>query len=996
MLAPAPLRRRGSLASCIAAWLLVLAALLGGGAAQATVYNFNGGAVSGCPLTGTVYTCAQASYREWNDAIVIASGYTLKITSNFAASYNQGLSMSSGAKFIVTGDLNLNAINPANLQISGGDIEVGGTFSMGASAHSAVANIAAGAIQLGTDRVTITGNLSSQGVVNISSHSRITGDIRGTVVSTGSPATITGNVTASSKFTLASGSTLAGDITTPVFDMLPSSSRVTGTIIASISMTMGSGNTVTGNISTGTFTMEASGSKVTGNVSAAKTMTMGSGNAVTGNVDTGDLLLQSSSAIITGDARVNWATLEWAGRVTGTIYCKGGTKKNKCDCVTNNSGYQVNTANGPRCEGAAPQTVDHYLITHDGQANSCVPESVTVTACANASCTAPHFADAPSVSLSPGGGLLTFGNSGVANATVTSIQSGDITLALTGAYECYNTGSKSKSCKMAFADKTAFEIEVPAHRSGEVQTPIIRALKPSNDRKACIPAFSDKTLTVGFSCAHSRPATGRDYLRLASQGGDTSQNAARLSCGGMASPGGVAASKDVDIAFDSTGTGKFALAYDDVGEVRLKASYSADGATVDGEGLFIAVPYAFAITVPTPAAPGFVAGKPFAATLTALNAKKGTTRGFDVSLFPTNSGVTDVTLDNCVVDLAKGSISPGTVGNFQGGVAAINPSWSEVGRMGLQARQQGFLGTGLTTTGASLSGTGACKDLGPFVPAYLQVERDPASPARPFDYSGEAIPILVTAKNVQGGTTLNYQGEYSEDVTLDAALTTGGPGAWSPAGPKIAAAAFKEGQGKLAHPYVLTKAVKPAKLAVRATSASATSKDTAGAEKLQTEVRLGRLRLFNNTGSEKAKLQIQLAAEYWTGSSWIRNDLDNFTTIPHAAFALSPTPQTMTVAKTFAVTNVPLALENGAASLFVQATAGGPGWVDIAINLDQANGKDNACAGTHPPSDPGLRPWLRPQSASCRTGPTDPSARATFGIFLPGSRSVIHVREVFN
>ena len=120
----------------------------------------------------------------------------------------------------------------------------------------------------------------------------------------------------------------------------------------------------------------------------------------------------------------------------------------------------------------------------------------------------------------------------------------------------------------------------------------------------------------------------------------------------------------------------------------------------------------------------------------------------------------------------------------------------------------------------------------------------------------------------------------------------------------------------------------------------------------------------------------------------------NFTTLPTGAFAFSPAPATLALAKEFPAS--PLALANGAASFFLQATGGGPGWVDIALNLDKASAKDNACAGAKPSSTPAMRPWLRPQTSSCRAEPTDPSARATFGVYVPGSRSVIHVREVFN
>lgn len=980
--------RRHLAAQWMLALLIALASLLAAATAQAATHTFNNKSpnLDFCSVKGKEHSCTRSPWVNWDDQVVIASGYSLKISGDVTVGYSQGLSTSSSSVLIVAGSLNLTGVNPPNLKVSGGDIAVDGIFSVGALQHTLTANIAAGAITLGTDRVTVTGNLVSQGLVSISANSRVTGDIEGTVVTTDSSVTITGAVKATSRFTLGSRGTVTKSVNAPVFEMQADYGRVTGNVDATTSVWMGSGGSITGYVKTGTLTMQAAGTTITGDVTATSKTTMGSGNTITGDLDTGELFTESSRATITGNARVNWATLEWQGKVTGTIFCKNGTSKATCDCVTNRSGWAVNSAEGPRCEGAAPKSVDHYLITHDGQANSCVPETVTVTACANAACTAPHFASAPgTVSLSHGGGLLAFGSNGVASARVSSIQAGDLTLALTAApVKCYNSGKRSNSCTLSVVDQTAFEIDVQNHRAGEVLVPTLLAMKPANDRKTCIPAFKDKKIAVAFSCAPQKPASSRDPLRLASAAAGITDTAAQLSCNGSAT-------KTLDVQFDADGKGSFHLAYDDVGEVRLDASHSAEGATIKGNDLFTAAPFAFGVAVK--AGQDLVAGKPFTATVTALNKNGKATRGFDVDLLRDDTGIT---LASCVATgLEPGAISPASARDFQDGVLSFETTWSEVGHMDLKAEQPDFLNTGLKTTGAS---GGNCKGTGPFVPAWLQVERmptpgKPALDARPFDYSGEEIPILVSARNEQGNITRNYEGSYSENVTIGADVSAGGPGAWSPAAPVIAASAFKKGEASLLRAYVVGKTVKPAQITVRATSATATSKGSAG-EKLKTEVRLGRLRIANRSGGEKATLEIPLVAEYWTGSSWIKNADDNFSALPKSAFAFSPSRAGMT-ATTDLPDTAPLTLAAGGASFMLQTT-GGPGWVDIAVNLDKSSKNDNACAGTHPLTAGAARPWLRPQTSSCRNAPTDPSARATFGIHTPGSRSVIHVREVFN
>jgi MSHA biogenesis protein MshQ len=1004
LLAGGRLRRRRALPAWLPALSLLaglLAGLLGSGIAQATVYNFNGNPVDTCTLSGTVYTCPYPAYLAWDDSVVIGSGYTLKVTNNVTVTYNQGLTMSSNARLIVTGNLDITGINPANLKVSGGQIEAGGTFSMGALPQSITGNVTAGAIQLGTDKVTITGNLVSTGVVNISAGSRITGNVSGAVVSTGTPVTITGNVTATSKFTLGSGSSVTGAVTAPVFDMLASGSRITGNIVASTSMTMGSGNTVTGNISTGTFDMQDSGSKVTGDIVATGSAAIGSGGNVTGNVDTGDLLLRSSSAVITGNARVNWATLEWAGRVTGTIYCKNGTARNKCDCVTNNSGYAVNTTNGPRCEGLAPRGPHHLLLTHDGEGDTCVPEKITVTACANAACTAPHYSGAVSGELAPFGTDFRIpANAGSVVVEVKRYTEGSVTLGVDATTTCYRTSTNSNSCAMNFAGGAKLLVDVPDHTAGADNIKAaLQAVKANDSKTACVPAFASVSYPVQFSCNYSKPKTGSLALGLGVQS---------LAC---AASGATATAKSVNTAFDADGKATLPLKYMDAGELRLRAYVDTQkGMTASGEGTFITAPAAFALA-PDPIAAPIRAGADFKLKVTAVNLAGATTKNFDTNDL-NNAGATahSVALDvDCHMQGgSKGLLS--ATPSFVDGVATVTATWSEVGRIDLRASLGNFMGSGLSAAGTTDDpATGCSGTVGPFIPAYYKVA---LIGTRGIYYSGEPFPVRISAMNKAGEVTTNYRGALGEDVTLSANDKNGtafvtAPGALKgdpDKGDTVKASEFSAGVAETTRTYTFSASPGgPAEVRLRASNGKAAGLDVTSALPATAEtaiplIRSGRLRIGNRFGSLKSTLSIPVTAEYWTGKSWLLHSDDQSTAIPQASFAFRPTVAGLETAPVFAPG--PLKLVNGSAAFNLRVTQGGPGPVDIAVNLG-ATDYDDACigdtAGTKVKTSPAAIPWLRPWVSGCGAGqPRDPSGRATFGVYTPENRRIIHVREVFN
>lgn len=1004
----------------IVALLVALAGLAAGGAAQAANYNFgkNNPKLDFCKLEGTEYSCTKSPWVNWNDQVVIASNYTLKIAGNVTVEYNHSLQTSSNSVLIVNGNLNLTGINPPNLKVSGGSIEADGIFSVGALQHTLTADIAAGAITLGTDRVTITGNLVSKGLVSISANSRVTGDVSGTVVTTDSSVTITGAVSATSRFTMGSKGVVTKKVTAPVFEMQAENGRVTGDIEATTSVWLGSGGTVTGNIKTGTLTMQPAGTTITGSVIATSKMTIGSGNTVTGDVDTGELFLESSRALITGNAKVNWATLDWEGRVSGTIFCKNGTGKNSCDCVTNRSGWAVNSANGPKCEGVAPSGPHHLRIIHDGVGDTCLPEKITVTACANAACTAPHHTGAVSGKLQPFNLPFSIAaNAGSQELSVTRIAEGSVKLSLDApagtTTACYRTSNNTNSCDMSFAGGVKLLVEVPNHlaaASGILAT--VKGVKANDSKTACVAAFeSGKTYDVGYSCNYSKPAAGSEKLTL---GGSA------LACG--------ATTMTIKTEFKSEATATLPLAYPDAGEVRLNASVTvADGVTATGSGSFITGPAKFTLA---PAAGPLRAGGDVEVVVTALNSAGAKTPNFATAAL-NGAGASSHDVALAIACYAQDG-NPGSLFSekleFKSGVAKPKIRWSEVGKIDLSATLSNFMGIqGLGATGSTNTGTtGTCAGkVGPFIPQYfkVEIERPGDEKARAYDYSREPFVLAVTAMNKSGQPTRNYHHAfgYSEALVLSAVEESGAAistevGQLSVT--SMPAAQFEQGRATTGTAFAF-KAPRTAPRTIRLRAANGKAPSTLGdvssayaptpdpdaAKEARTSIRSGRLRLVNRFGSARGELNMPVLAEIWSGNSWVQHTDDIYTSIPVKAFGINSHKQTAAQASMVAFqVSVSdnngkikeIKLVNGIASLPLKAGAGGPGWGDVVANLGAADNLDASCLTLKPASTATNKPWLRSTNA-CKTGnDTDPSARATFGVFEPEAKRIIHVREAFH
>lgn len=989
--------------------LLLLALMLfaAGAPASAKVYQFAGKAVGDCTLSGSTYTCPSLPLPNWNDGMTIASGYTVNITSDATFGYSQSLSMSGTAVLSSTGNLDIGGITTNSLDISGGTLIAGGTFSVGAQNQTLTADIRAATANLGTgSTLNITGNVTATGNVNIASHATITGTIRGVAVTTNSPVALTGDIVATNSFTLASGSTVKGNVTAPIVSLLAASSTVTGNITAKTSLQLGSSVGVTGDVATGTLTLD------------------------------------DSNAIINGNATVDSAVLNWAGRVTKLIYCTGGTTPGQCDCVTNNSGYPVNTVNGPHCQGKT-LPLDHLQIDYDPAGSVCAPSTVTVTACANAACTSTYGGgtSVTVVAKGPGAGgqttttVVAVGASGMTQASVNYPQAGSVALSATSstatasAMTCRANGSThttAGSCPVSVtASAYVMTLDGASGTTGYVaesaRTLTVSALSAATaangSPQACTPMFKDVKRGATFTCAYANPTTGFYPVRL---------NGKALNAAGLPDKGKTcdSAGQALTLSFDANGNATLPLQYADVGKVTLTITDSNASSPPPANLDMIFAPAAFTVGVTMGAAPYVAARTTFDAKVTAVNGANVTTPNFGRES-PQQTVALGAT--GCRPATARATYSPQPSSTVSQGVVTFSGlTYAETGSLDVDAALTGgsYLGTGLSATGttntnvtpgAAAGCTGAA---GTFIPAYFTIATDTTwtrkatlgGSQRLQYYSGErSIQLTITARNAVNGITANYTSPYARQINLTAfdgasnvplngtfsrsAVTTD-PACTSA---QLCPAEFNKGSATWTGSY--TFAASPTGQTLVRVRATGEDGATSGAIPAGVSpepvvlIRSGRVRLTNGFGG-MGNLDLPVSLEYYTGQTWVRNAEDSTTSFTKAAVAVG------TGAALCSGKPALTAFANGMATLCLAPSGTQRGSVPYAINLGTTNGANASCyyntAAPNMTDSTGAKlAFLRSGDASCKRNSVDPSALATFGIYAPDARRVIHVREVF-
>jgi MSHA biogenesis protein MshQ len=428
----------------------------------------------------------------------------------------------------------------------------------------------------------------------------------------------------------------------------------------------------------------------------------------------------------------------------------------------------------------------------------------------------------------------------------------------------------------------------------------------------------------------------------------------------------------------------FTFQYSDVGQIRLWASCTAPNCptTISGTSQFIVAPKSFKFTGIT-AAP-IKAGNNFKATITAISNAGIATPNFGKELVPENITLGFNKCQPTGSAAINGSFS-GSASTFNNGATTpTNLNWSEVGNIDLVASltSASYLGSGLNATGNSsatgtiCSGTGGSGAVGRFVPDHFETSVTQGCNIGGYTYARQPFTVQATAKNAFGTTTQNYDGtinttpNFAKAVTLtDANASTVG----ALSGNSIASSSFGAGSPSTPGSAITTTPLYtfnsantiPTTIKLRATDTDGIS--SSGYVEGTAAIRSGRIKLNNASGSETLNLPVPMVAQYYNGTSFVTNTLDNCTTVP-----VPTTPNTSTglstTLTTTATLSTPFIAGNGNLKLSKPNTKG---YVDITI-----------AAPT----------WLQYNWKG--TGLTKPTARATFGIYK-NANEFIYMREMY-
>jgi hypothetical protein len=362
-------------------------------------------------------------------------------------------------------------------------------------------------------------------------------------------------------------------------------------------------------------------------------------------------------------------------------------------------------------------------------------------------------------------------------------------------------------------------------------------------------------------------------------------------------------------------------------------------------------------------------------------------------------------IDSTKLAAHSGAIQVGALtGNFNtassGTATGVNFSYGEVGYLRFNANgvyddtftaidsAAGDCASGFTTSGGkyacNFGNTSATNYFGRFTPDHFDTIVTQGCIAGGFTYSAQPFNTEITARNLSGGRTQNYEGisSFSKTTTLsDANAVAGG----SIAPSSVAASAFVAGIANATPAFSFTSTkTAPTTIKLHAIDldnvASSATEGTA-------LIRSGRLSLKNVYGSELLALPLALEAQYWNGTSYIRNQLDSCTVVPASSIAMSnykinlsgnPTCETQ-----LGYSSGSGAFINGV-SKFLRLTkpgAGNNGSVDLTLNLNAASGNTCNTASPSAATAAGI-PWFG----------TNPASRATFGIY---KTPIIYLRENF-
>jgi len=279
-----------------------------------------------------------------------------------------------------------------------------------------------------------------------------------------------------------------------------------------------------------------------------------------------------------------------------------------------------------------------------------------------------------------------------------------------------------------------------------------------------------------------------------------------------------------------------------------------------------------------------------------------------------------------------------------------------------------------------------------------------AVPDTLFTYSDQPFAVTVSAVNAAGVTTRNYHGtDYAKDSTLSNA---GAAGNFSVVGSNFLGANFSAGTRTQSVTYtfqttVPAKESNPVLLALRMAENSAAypagdGVSSAGYTEEQTQIRSGRVRIYNANGSELLDLAVPMRVEYFN-DDWIANTADVCTAVTLSA--MTNYKRNLNPGETCVQDNADIV---GGVSALGCTISGPPaerylatpsgGYFNLWLRAPGANNYGSVDLTANLLSN-GV-PWLRHDWNNDGTPTEDPVGTATFGTYRGNPRH-IHLRELY-
>lgn len=258
---------------------------------------------------------------------------------------------------------------------------------------------------------------------------------------------------------------------------------------------------------------------------------------------------------------------------------------------------------GNTCGGSTGGSqIDHFELSHSGQALTCNPEAVVIKACADASCSRLVTEQvSASLSLTPdtasngwvGGSQLTF-SGGSTTARLHNNTAGTVTMGVAGSTPAFQHPTLCRAgggvpsvaaCILSFAD-SGFVFDVLDTLANKPQQVQLKAVKKDNDTQRCVPGFASVSKPVSFWSDYVSPASNPFGSKVTVNGSAiaTSQATAVTS----------------NLSFDANGETTLTVNYPDAGQMRLNARHDGSGDTaglvMTGSDLFVSRPVGLCIT----------------------------------------------------------------------------------------------------------------------------------------------------------------------------------------------------------------------------------------------------------------------------------------------------------------------------------------------------------------------------------------------------------------